>query len=74
LRAGAIVPVSHPKKKTTGGKSPIILNIKGIGKETLADINRIFTSEEELKIALKNDRVPLRNDIVHKLRLYYQIK
>lgn len=74
LRAGAIVPVSHPKKKTTGGgKTPIIFNIKGIGKETLADINRIYTSEGELIMALRINKVPLRNDVVHKLCLYYKL-
>ena len=75
LRAGAIVPVPLiQKKKTTGGaKSPIILNIKGIGKETLSDINKVFTSEEELITALKNDRVPLRNDVVYKLKKYYKL-
>ena len=75
LRAGALVPVSQPqKRKTTGGKkSPIILNIKGIGKETLSDINKIFTSEEELIFALKNDKVPLRNDVVKSLERFYKI-
>ena len=74
LRAGALVPVSYPKKKkTTGGKSPIILNIRGIGKETLSDINTWFDSEKELIIALKKDKVGLRNAVVYNLKKYYKL-
>lgn len=41
--------------------------IKGIGKKTVKDLKRIYNSLEELRIALKEDKVPLRDDIVSKL-------
>ena len=49
-----------------------LTKIKGIGEETTKDIGRIFDTEEDLKKALKINRVPLRNDIVDKLKDYYK--
>ncbi len=45
-----------------------LLKVKGIGKETLEDIKKIYPSLEDLKKALKEKKVPLRNDIVKKLK------
>lgn len=75
LRAGAIVPVSYPqKKKTTGGKkTPIILNINGIGKKTIADLNTYHDSEEDLIEALKKDKVGIRDDMVILLKKHYKL-
>ena len=42
--------------------------IKGIGKETIEDIKRIYRDKQELVDGLKNNKVPLRNDIVEKLK------
>ena len=41
--------------------------IKGIGKKTVKDIQRMFKDMDALKIALKNDTVGLRDDVVEKL-------
>jgi len=45
--------------------------IKGIGSETIEDLNRIYSNLNELKIALENGKVPFRNDIVQKLNKYF---
>jgi len=45
-----------------------LLKVKGIGKETLLDLERIYNSIDELKKALEEDKVPLRNDKVKKLK------
>lgn len=75
LRAGALEPVSYKKKKTTGGrKSPIILNIKGIGKKTVADLRNYHDSEEDLIEALKKDKVGIRDDMVELLKEHYKIQ
>lgn len=50
----------------------IQLNIKGIGEKTLDDINKIYLSENELQSAIKKNKVPLRDDIVLKLKEYYK--
>jgi predicted membrane protein len=50
-----------------------LLKIKGIGKETLVDLKRTYNTLEDLKNALKDDKVSLRNDIVEKLRKYFNI-
>ncbi len=45
-----------------------LIRIPGIGPKTLADIKRIYHSIEELKAALRADKVPLRDDVVKKLK------
>jgi len=45
-----------------------LLKVKGIGKETLLDLERIYNSIDELKKALEEDKVSLRNDKVKKLK------
>ena len=47
--------------------------IKGISKETVKDIKRIYNSEKELITALKKDKVPLRNDKVILLKKYFGV-
>ena len=42
--------------------------IKGIGNKTVKDIKRICDSIEELKMMIKDDKLPLRDDIVIKLK------
>ena len=42
--------------------------IKGIGKKTIQDIKKIYKSISELKSALEEDNVPLRDDVVIKLK------
>ena len=46
----------------------VLDKIKGIGAKTLEDIKRTFKSIAGLKKALKEDKVPLRDDIVEKLK------
>jgi 5'-3' exonuclease len=50
-----------------------LLKIKGIGKETLLDIKKSYNSLEQLKEALKEDKVPFRNDVVEKLRKHFNL-
>jgi uncharacterized protein (UPF0147 family) len=46
-----------------------LISIPGIGTETLKDIKKIFPSLEVLRTTLKSTlHIPLRNDIVDKLR------
>ena len=47
--------------------------MSGIGLETLNDIKRLYNSIDELKEALKKNKVPLRNDVVVKLKKYFII-
>lgn len=47
--------------------------IDGIGDKTLADISRIYKSEDQLVLALKEDLVPLRDDVVKNLKEFYKI-
>lgn len=73
------------KKKTTRKKSvkrekrnskrnfDDLQRIRGIGKETIKDIKRIYESEEKMIEALENGTVPLRNDVVKKLKVYYKL-
>lgn len=71
--------VNKPKKKITKKKIKKSSNkftnisdlskIKGIGKETLADISSIYININKLINALRNNKtLPLRNDIEKKLR------
>jgi len=48
-----------------------LINISGIGNETIKDIKRIYSSLEHLKYALSQEKVPLRNDVVKKLKNYF---
>jgi endonuclease III-like uncharacterized protein len=57
--------VKKPKKKED--EFDFLLEIKGIGKETLEDIKKLYPSLKVLKQALKDKKVPLRNDVVKKL-------
>jgi len=50
-----------------------LTKINGVGNETAEDISQIYKSEYDLIEALKNDTVPLRNDIVRKLKKHYDI-
>lgn len=45
-----------------------LAKIKGIGKKTLEDIKRIYPYLATLKMALKDNKVSLRDDIVEILR------
>ena len=46
----------------------VLDKIKGIGRKTVEDIKRTFKSIAGLKKALKEDKVPLRDDVVEKLK------
>lgn len=58
-------------KKKSLNNFDSIKNIKGVGNETVSDLKKIYNNLDELKIALKNDKVPLRNDVVVKLKKYF---
>ncbi len=45
-----------------------LTKIKGIGKKTIKDIMVMFDDVDGLKLALKNNRVALRDDIVNLLK------
>lgn len=63
---GKMPEVSKTKKEEL--TLDILDKIKGIGKKTVDDIKRSFKSIPDLKKALKEDRVPLRDDVVEKLK------
>jgi len=63
---GKMPEVSKTKKEEI--TLDILDKIKGIGKKTVDDIKRSFKSIPDLKKALKEDRVPLRDDVVEKLK------
>ena len=44
--------------------------IKGIGPETVKDINALYDNKAQLVTALEKGRVPLRNDHVKLLKAY----
>lgn len=46
-----------------------LARIKGIGDETVKDIMRIYKNVDDLKCALIRGKVPLRNDVVEKLKV-----
>jgi len=57
------------EKKTKFQKIEDLIKIDGIGKETLSDIRVVWRNLEDLIDDLKNNRhIPLRNDVVEKLR------
>jgi len=64
----------HKEKKKMENELRELDKIEGMGEERLKDIMRIYDSEKELKEALRNNKVPLRNDIVEKLKKYYKIE
>jgi len=51
-----------------------LASVKGIGRNTVADIKRVFKSEEALIRALGKDKVPLRDDVVKALKKHYRIR
>lgn len=51
-----------------------LLEVSGIGSETLNDIKRAYNSLSELKEALENDKAPFRNDIVELLKKHLKVK
>lgn len=68
-------PLKSPKKKAKkefGIKN--LSEIKGIGSETIKDLERIYSNIEELKSALAEDKVPLRNDLCKKLKKKLEVK
>ena len=50
-----------------------LVKIKGIGSERAGDLDKIYKTKEELIKALKENKVPLRNDIVKILKNYFKI-
>lgn len=64
------VPVEEPKKviKEKGNPLDKLTKINGIGKKTVKDIKVMFKDVNALIVALKEDRVPLRDDVVLKLK------
>ena len=65
-------------KKTTKKKEKIneiddLIKVPGIGTETLSDLKKVYSSIPQLKSDLEKDTVPIRNDIVNKLkRLFFK--
>ncbi|MFW6172958.1 MAG: hypothetical protein ACOC5T_04370 [Elusimicrobiota bacterium] len=66
---GAKKKAKKEKKKEKEPKNSLDLSyINGIGKKTVADIKRVYKDLNELKRALKSNKVPLRDDVVKKLK------
>ena len=65
---------SVEKKKVNPTKTPIKIKLRGVGTETLKDINKQFDSEEALIEGLKKNKVSLRNDVVKKLKKYFKVR
>jgi len=56
-------------KKSKFKKIKDLSKLKGIGKETVKDINSLYSNLEDLIKDLKNNkRIPLRNDVSVKLK------
>ena len=47
-----------------------LTEIKGIGEETARDIGKIYPTLDALRGAVLDENVPLRNDVVRKLKKY----
>lgn len=63
-----VVKPEVKKKEKESNELDRLIKIKGIGKETLSDIKRKYHSLTQLKMDLKRDKCPLRNDIVRILK------
>lgn len=61
-------------KKKEVDKIRSLKEINGIGEETVEDLLRAYSNVEQIKEALKKDRILLRNDQVKKLKNYFQVK
>ena len=48
-----------------------IESIKGIGKKTVKDLQDIYNSVSDLRLASSNDRVPIRDDQAEKLKQHF---
>ena len=67
-----IVINKEAKKKVSNITSLSDLStISGIGKKTVKDIMTMFSDLDSLIIAIKNDKVALRDDIVDSLKLEF---
>jgi len=61
-----IIGKEKPKFKKMSIDS--LIDINGIGEETIKDIKRKYNNLESLKIDLKTDKAPFRNDVVKQLK------
>ena len=66
--------VDSKKSTSTSSNLEKLHLINGIGKETYDDILRQVSSKEDLITKLKEDKLSARNDIIDKLKKYYNIK
>ena len=48
--------------------------ILGVSTKTIQDIKRVYDDENEFIYSLSEDRVSLRDDVVKKLKKYYDIE
>ncbi len=51
-----------------------LININGIGKETVDDIKNIYKDVDTLKEALGKGTAGLRNDVVDKLKEFFEVE
>lgn len=66
-------PMVIKKETETTWNCMNLVKIKGIGLERAGDLDKIYKTKEELIKALKENKVPLRNDIVKILKDYFKI-
>lgn len=62
------IPTEPKVKDYKYGNLDDLILINGIGEKTVKDIKVIFVDLEDIKNALRDDRVALRDDIVEKLK------
>jgi endonuclease III-like uncharacterized protein len=68
---GKINPSTTSVNNTKENNFNSLINIRGIGKETLEDIKRVYTSMELLKLDAISGELPFRNDVGKKLKKYF---
>jgi len=71
------VKISSPNKKKVKSNEitlDSLFKVDGIGPKTVKDIKRIYGSIDELSSAINADKVPLRDDIVDKLKTYLNLE
>ena len=70
------IKAEHLEVKPKIKKSDLneLSKIKGIGKERINDLKKIYSNKDELIMALRKNTVPLRNDVVDLLKKNFNIE
>lgn len=65
--------IYKPEKPAKKEDFKWLAKINGIGEKTVDDVERMYKNKTELREALERDKVPLRNDVITKLKSYFRI-